>query len=137
MAVTAWVPGDRMASGADTADPPARLTGDPTSTPSTANCTCPVGVSAPGATGPTVAVNVTGCPKTEGVCEEATATVVSALATVWPPGNAPALWAKLTEPPYVAVTAWGPTRRSLTATEAALPPESATGPPMLLPSMPN
>src|SRR6266567_9594900 len=99
MAVTAWVPADRMAMGAETADPPERLTGDPMSTPSTPNCTWPLGAPAPGASGPTVAVKVTGWPNTEGVWEEARPSAVSAFDTVWPPGNTPALGAKLTEPP--------------------------------------
>src|ERR1043166_3123441 len=45
--------------------------------------TVPVGVPPPGDTGLTVAVNVTGWPKTVGVREVVTAMVVSAWLTVW------------------------------------------------------
>jgi hypothetical protein len=41
------------------ADPPESVTGLPKFTPSTRNWTVPVGVPPPGATGATVAVNVT------------------------------------------------------------------------------
>ncbi|GAA5610950.1 hypothetical protein Spla01_02097 [Streptomyces platensis] len=53
-------------------------------TPSVAtNVTVPVGVPAPGATGATVAVKVTGSPTTDGSGDEETAVVVSARVTVW------------------------------------------------------
>ena len=45
--------------------------------------TVPVGVPAPGATGATVAVKVTGWPKTDGSGDEVTVVVVDACATVW------------------------------------------------------
>jgi hypothetical protein len=48
--------------------------------------TVPVGVPAPGDTTLTVAVNVTDCPNTEGLSEEVTDVVVSALFTVWGAG---------------------------------------------------
>jgi hypothetical protein len=41
-----------------------------------------VGVPAPGATAAIVAVNVTACPDTDGLAEEVTVVVVSALLTV-------------------------------------------------------
>ena len=47
-----------------------------------ANCTLPVGTPAPGATTVTVAVKVTGCPKVDGLAEEARLVVVAALRTV-------------------------------------------------------
>ncbi|GAO05924.1 hypothetical protein TPA0598_01_02940 [Streptomyces lydicamycinicus] len=48
-------------------------------TPSVAtNVTVPVGVPAPGATGETVAVNVTGAPTTDGSGDEVTVVVVDA-----------------------------------------------------------
>jgi hypothetical protein len=47
------------------------------------NVTVPVGVPAPGDTGATVAVNVTGWPKTEGLAEEVTLVVVAAWLIVW------------------------------------------------------
>ena len=53
-------------------------------TPSVAtNVTVPVGVPAPGATGATVAVKVTGCPTTDGSGDEETVVVVDAWFTVW------------------------------------------------------
>ncbi|GAO05930.1 hypothetical protein TPA0598_01_03000 [Streptomyces lydicamycinicus] len=52
-------------------------------TPSVAtNVTVPVGVPAPGATGATVAVKVTGSPTTDGSGDEETVVVVSARVTV-------------------------------------------------------
>src|SRR5262245_38882858 len=46
-----------------------------------ANVTVPVGAPAPGATGVTVAVNVTGCPAAAGFAFDVTAVVVAALLT--------------------------------------------------------
>ena len=43
----------------------------------------PVGVPAPGGTGATVAVKVTGWPTTDGSGDEETVVVVAACATVW------------------------------------------------------
>ena len=51
--------------------------------PSIVNVTVPLVVPAPGATAATVAVNVTDWPNTEGLAEEVTTVVVSALLTVW------------------------------------------------------
>ena len=62
--------------------PPESVTALPKFTPLVLNCTVPVGVPAPGATAVTVAVNVTAWPNTEGLAEEVTAVVVSALLTV-------------------------------------------------------
>ncbi|MGW8969766.1 hypothetical protein [Streptomyces platensis] len=45
--------------------------------------TVPVGVPAPGATGATVAVNVTDWPTTDGSGEDVTVVVVAAWPTVW------------------------------------------------------
>ncbi|GAO05925.1 hypothetical protein TPA0598_01_02950 [Streptomyces lydicamycinicus] len=45
--------------------------------------TVPVGVPAPGATGATVAVKVTGSPNTDGSGDEVTVVVVDAWPTVW------------------------------------------------------
>ena len=45
--------------------------------------TVPVGVPAPGATGATVAVNVTGWPNADGSGDEVTVVVVEALLTSW------------------------------------------------------
>ena len=59
-----------------------RLTAAPKGTPSILNCTVPVGVPLPGETTLTVAVNVTGCPKTEGLVLDVTVVVVLALLTV-------------------------------------------------------
>jgi hypothetical protein len=50
--------------------------------PST-NATVPVGVPVPGATGVTVAVNVTDCPSPDGFAEDTTVVVVAAVFTVW------------------------------------------------------
>ena len=47
------------------------------------NVSVPVGVPAPGATAATVAVNVTDCPRFEGLRDEVTVVVVPSLFTVW------------------------------------------------------
>ncbi|GAA5610958.1 hypothetical protein Spla01_02105 [Streptomyces platensis] len=51
--------------------------------PMTTKVTVPVGVPAPGATGATVAVKVTGWPTADGSGAEVTVVVVDALLTVW------------------------------------------------------
>src|SRR5213594_302662 len=61
------------------------------SVPSTVKVIVPVRVPAPGATALTVAVNVTDWPVTDGLPDEATAVVVLALLTVWPPESEPEL----------------------------------------------
>jgi len=66
------------------------------------NCTVPVGVPDPGLTAPTVAVIVTGCPKTGDAGDEVTVVLVDACPTVT--GVAPEVWpAKLVSPKYCAV----------------------------------
>jgi hypothetical protein len=64
--------------------PPAlvTLTGLPALLPSTTNCTVPLGVPAPGAVIPTVAVKDTGWPEIAGFAEEVTARLVPAGLTV-------------------------------------------------------
>ncbi len=51
--------------------------------PSMVNVTVPRGLPAPGATGVTVAVTVTGSPNVEGSGEDTTVVVVAARSTVW------------------------------------------------------
>jgi hypothetical protein len=63
----------------------------------------PVGVPDPGATGLTVAVNVTVCPNTDGFKEETTDVVVDACET-WLNLPGDVLLAKLLSPPYTAVS---------------------------------
>ena len=77
------------------AKPLLRATGGPRFAPPSRNCTVPVGIPAPEAT---VAENVTGCPKTEGLWLEVTAVVVLAWLTVCV-GNEPILALKLPSPP--------------------------------------
>src|SRR5213080_3148985 len=81
VAVTAWVPPARVAIELAVANPSPRGTVW-RSAPSTKNDTVPVGPPAPGATGATVAVKVTGWPKVEGLGEDPTVVVVSALPTI-------------------------------------------------------
>ena len=83
VAVTAWVPPARVAIELAVANPSPRGTVW-RSAPSTKNDTVPVGPPAPGATGATVAVKVTGWPKVEGLGEDPTVVVVSALPTITP-----------------------------------------------------
>jgi hypothetical protein len=71
------------------ATPPDRVTGPPASAPSIRNWIVPLGVPAPGATGPTVAVKTTLSPGTLEPFEEATATEAPALPTVCPSSIAP------------------------------------------------
>src|SRR5439155_15121350 len=87
--------------------PPDRVTGVPKSVPSILNCTVPVRVPAPGATGLTVAVKVTDWPNTEGLTDELTVVVVLALLTVCvKSGEVPVR--KLPSPLYTAVIVWSP-----------------------------
>src|SRR6476619_4412722 len=68
------------------ADPPAfRVTGGPAFDPSMTNWTVPVGIPEAGATGPTVAVNVTVCPGVDGLADDVTVVVVLALLTAIAP----------------------------------------------------
>ena len=62
------------------ATPPLSVTAEPRFEPPSLNCTVPVGVPVAGATGLTVAVNVTDWPKTDGFVDEATVVVVAATA---------------------------------------------------------
>ncbi len=66
------------------------------------NVTVPVGVPAPGETGATTAVKVTGCPVTDGSGDEVTVVVVAAWLTVWVSVSLEPV--KFASPPYVAVT---------------------------------
>lgn len=59
---------------------PDRATGPPELTPSMTNCTEPVGVEDPDVF-VTVAVNVPGCPSTDGFCELLTTVDVDAVTT--------------------------------------------------------
>src|SRR5262249_15422128 len=59
------------------------LTGPPELTPSTANCTVPVGVPAPEPVTATVAVKVTAWLGADGLTEDVTVVLVVALLTVW------------------------------------------------------
>jgi hypothetical protein len=68
--------------------------------PPSRNVTVPVAVPAPGATGETVAVNVTDCPKAEGFCDEVTAVAVLVLLTTCGfPASDPVLPLKFPSPP--------------------------------------
>jgi len=69
------------------------FTGDPKFAPSITNCTVPVGLVVPEA-GAMVAVNVTDCPKTEGLAEDMTVVVVFIAFTVSVAGGAAALAVK-------------------------------------------
>ena len=55
----------------------------PMGLPPSRNVTVPVAVPAPDATGETVAVKVTDCPKTDGLRDEARVVLVDALLTTW------------------------------------------------------
>src|SRR5437588_45771 len=99
--------------------------GSPTLTPSTANCTVPVGVPAPGPTAVTVTEKVTGWPNTDGLTVAVTPVVVVAAGlTVWVTGaEVPGL--KWLSPAYVAVTVWVPPAR--VAIESAVADVSTRG----------
>jgi hypothetical protein len=76
--------------------PAMRGAGVPKLTPSTTNCTVPVGAPfVPAAVLLTFAVKVTAWPKTDGFNEEVTAVVVLRALTVCPPGSRPLLALKL------------------------------------------
>src|SRR5260370_16439393 len=83
MAVTVGPPPASPESGGEAAPPPVRPTGPPTLTLSTANCTVPVGVPAPGPRAVIVTEKVTGWPTTEGFGAATTVDVVEAWLTVW------------------------------------------------------
>jgi hypothetical protein len=82
VAVTVWVPTADL-SAEVVALPADNPTGLPEAFPSTTNWTSPVGVPEPGELAVTVAVTVTGCPKTEGLAPETSAVLVDALSTCW------------------------------------------------------
>src|SRR5437773_1390824 len=118
--------------------PPDKVTGVPKLFPSILKRTFPVGAPAPGATGLTVAVNVTDWPNTEGLAEEITAVAVSALFTVWVKGEAVlSLPLKLPSPLYTAVTEWLPVASEDMAPLVAAPPDKLTGRPKSAPSILN
>ncbi len=75
------MPTRKLLMAADVAEPEVNVTALPKEPPVSENWTVPVAVPAPGETAATVAVNVTDCPKTEGVVE-ANAVVVVMVATV-------------------------------------------------------
>jgi len=77
------VPTESAASAVVAMPLPFKVTAEPKLTPSTLNCTLPVGVAVLGDTSLTVAVKVTDWPKTDGLPEEVTAVVVAAWFTVW------------------------------------------------------
>jgi len=72
----------KLVIAAEVAEPEDIVTAVPMALPLSKNWTVPVAVPAPGETAATVAVNVTDCPKTEGVVE-ANVVVVLALLTTW------------------------------------------------------
>jgi len=103
-----WPPRVSVAVAVLVAPPPDNVTGDPKALPSIANWTAPVRVPEPGAIALTVAVNVTGCPRTDGLAEEATVVAVLAWFTVWESGDALlSLPVKFVSPPYTAVMLCG------------------------------
>jgi hypothetical protein len=65
------------------ADPLTRDTAAPTFTPSTLNCTVPLGVPAPDPLAVTVAVKRVAWPNTVGFIEDVRLVLVLALLTVW------------------------------------------------------
>src|ERR1043166_6277239 len=81
--VTVWVAAVRKEVTTMVALLPERVTAPSKLVPSSVNWTVPVRVPAPGETGLTVAVKVTGSPAKEGLADEATVVVVLALLTVW------------------------------------------------------
>src|SRR5205085_3126341 len=99
------------------------------------NTTVPVGVPAPGATAETVAVNVTGRPKTDGDGLAVTTVAVWALPTCWvtAPDVEPA---RPEVPPYVAVSEWSPAPSAAVVSTACpgLGPSSAAVPSAWAPS---
>jgi len=100
--------------------------------------TVPVGVPLPGELALTMAVNVTGVPKTDGFCDDATVVAVESLLTVWVSGEAVlSLPVKLLSPLYTAVTVWAATLRFEIAPLVAVPLDRVTGLPKAEPSIEN
>jgi hypothetical protein len=112
---------------------PLKLTGAPKFDPSILNCTVPPGVPDPGAVALTVAVNVTDWPTTDGLADELTLVLVSALSTacVIAPD---VLVLKLPSPPYTAVIEWLPTA-SEEIFNVATPPLNVPVPIVVTPSL--
>jgi hypothetical protein len=77
----------------------------PRATPFFSKVTVPVGIPTPELT---VAVNVTGCPKLDGLTDEATTVAVAALFTVWL-STAEVLVAYISSPSYTALMESVPT----------------------------
>jgi hypothetical protein len=78
---------------------PVRATGEPKFTPSTTNCTAPVGATVePPELSVTVAVKVTDWPKVDGFSDDCTVVIVAAAVTVWPPVSEPVLFEKSPSP---------------------------------------
>ncbi|GAA5610959.1 hypothetical protein Spla01_02106 [Streptomyces platensis] len=85
VAVMRWVPGLRLLVVTVAVPPTSGAVSVPPPPPAMTKVTVPVGVPAPGATGATVAVMVTGCPKFEGSGDEVTTVDVDALLIVTDP----------------------------------------------------
>jgi hypothetical protein len=114
----AWLPSAR-ALVLKLALPPLNATSPRVLAPSL-NVTVPVGVPEPGAAALTVAVNVTVCPKTDGLAEETTVVLLPSLLTVWK-RVADVLPAKFVSPLYTAVITCVVTLKPL-VDRLALPP---------------
>jgi len=132
-AVIVWLPTLSELIAPLVALPPLKLTGLPKSTPSILNCTVPPGVPDPGALALTVAAKVTLWPNTEGLADEVTLVLVSALFTscVIAPD---VLVLKLPSPPYTAVIEWLPTA-SEEMFNVATPPLNVPVPIVVTPSL--
>src|SRR5438093_7765852 len=116
--------------------PADRTSGPPRLDPSTLNCTDPLGVPEPGAIAPTVAVNVTDWPNTDGLTEEVTEALLPALFTTWAEAMVPVLPLKLASPEKTADTVCEPTA-SVVVDFVAWPPDTGTDAPMPAPSTLN
>jgi len=114
--------------------PPDKVTGPPKALPSIWNCTVPVRVPAPGATGFTVAVKDTDWPDTDGFTDEATVVVLLAWLTVCVSGEPVlSLPMKLLLPPYTAVIVCDATDNAAVV-NVAWPALSALLPSVFVPS---
>jgi hypothetical protein len=92
--------------------------------PSIVKVTVPLGVPEPGATTPTAAVSVSGCPNTVGAAGAETVVVVAALVTVWTGSRK--LLLKWLSPLYSMEISWAPTL-SVEMVKVAWPLMTATG----------
>jgi hypothetical protein len=108
-AVTVCVATVRVEMPPEAAAPEDNATGEPKALPSIMNCTVPVGVPVAGDTAATLAVKLTDWPYTDGFRLEATAVLLLAWFTVWPPLSDPLLPWWLVSPLYVAVMVSLPT----------------------------